>query len=254
MGSALLIIDPQNDFCDPNGSLYVPNADMDMDKLSEWINNNKNEISYILVTGDCHPAKAIFHPLGFENSMGKHPAPFTQISLSELEALKWIPAFDFLSVRNYLTKLETGKGFQHTIWPEHCIQGTWGMEIYPPIQNALNVWENHNGKKINELLKGQNPLSEHYGAFKPEVNEYSDEFEEEIVDLLEEMKNFDKVYVAGVAESHCVAMSINQICEYSSDLASKLVIMKEFMSPVPGFESQAEPIFEKAKRLGAVFL
>lgn len=254
MGSALLIIDPQNDFCDTAGSLYVPNADKDMTNLAEWIGNNKKDISHILVTGDCHPVKAIFHPIGFENPMGKHPAPFTQISLSELESLTWIPAFDFPTVRNYLTKLEQGKGIRHTIWPEHCINGSWGMEIYPPIQNALNDWEEHSGGKIVKLFKGQNPLSEHYGAFKPEVQDGEEEFDEYAVSLLDELNKFEKVYVAGEAESHCVTMSINQICEYSNDLAAKLVIMNDYMSPVPGFESQAEPIFEKAKKLGAVFL
>jgi nicotinamidase-related amidase len=34
----LLIIDPQRDFCDPNGTLAVPGADADMKRLSDMIN------------------------------------------------------------------------------------------------------------------------------------------------------------------------------------------------------------------------
>jgi len=33
----LLIIDPQVDFCDPSGALYVPGAEKDMERLSEMV-------------------------------------------------------------------------------------------------------------------------------------------------------------------------------------------------------------------------
>ena len=36
----LMIIDPQNDFCLKNGSLSVPGADKDMERLAKMIENN----------------------------------------------------------------------------------------------------------------------------------------------------------------------------------------------------------------------
>lgn len=33
----LLIIDPQNDFCSPDGSLYVHGAEQDMQRLADFI-------------------------------------------------------------------------------------------------------------------------------------------------------------------------------------------------------------------------
>ena len=38
MNTHLIVIDPQNDFCDPKrGALYVKNAEKDMEALAEFI-------------------------------------------------------------------------------------------------------------------------------------------------------------------------------------------------------------------------
>ncbi len=56
--NALLIIDPQNDFCNPGdttesnkGSLYVDGAEKDMLRLANWIKQNKD-------TGKEHKSKS----------------------------------------------------------------------------------------------------------------------------------------------------------------------------------------------------
>ena len=40
----LLVIDPQNDFCDPNGSLFVPGADEDIKRLAEMVHRLKDKL------------------------------------------------------------------------------------------------------------------------------------------------------------------------------------------------------------------
>ena len=58
----LLIIDPQVDFCDPNGSLFVPGSTEDIDRLSLMVKRLKNKISDIHVTLDSH------HPMRAETT------------------------------------------------------------------------------------------------------------------------------------------------------------------------------------------
>ena len=41
----LLIIDPQNDFCDPNGALFVPGADEDMKRLASMVMRLRGRLS-----------------------------------------------------------------------------------------------------------------------------------------------------------------------------------------------------------------
>ena len=50
----LLVIDPQVDFCDPNGSLFVKGADADMKRLATMIRENINLIERINITLDSH--------------------------------------------------------------------------------------------------------------------------------------------------------------------------------------------------------
>ncbi len=45
MDLRILIIDPQNDFCDKNGALFVPGADDDMIRLAGMIRRLKDKCS-----------------------------------------------------------------------------------------------------------------------------------------------------------------------------------------------------------------
>ena len=69
----LLIIDPQNDFCSPHGSLYVPGAEEDMGRLARLIDRLKNKIADIHVTLDSHRMIDISHPGWWRDSNGHQP-------------------------------------------------------------------------------------------------------------------------------------------------------------------------------------
>ncbi len=61
--STLLIIDPQNDFCSPEGALFVPGAVEDCERLVSFIGREKSSIDSIHVTLDSHPNYHIAHPI-----------------------------------------------------------------------------------------------------------------------------------------------------------------------------------------------
>jgi nicotinamidase/pyrazinamidase len=56
--------------------------------------------------------------------------------------------------------------------------------------------------------------------------------------------------MAGEAKSHCVANTIKQMLDIKG-IARKLVILEDCMSDVPGFETIALPIYERARTAGA---
>ena len=82
----LLVIDPQNDFCDPNGSLYVPGAQDDMDRLASLIDKMRDRLTDIHVTMDSHRKVDISHPIWFKDARGHHPDPFTVVTAEDLDA------------------------------------------------------------------------------------------------------------------------------------------------------------------------
>ncbi len=257
--NALLIIDPQNDFCNPGdengnekGALYVPGAELDMKRLSDWILSNIEMLNSIIVTFDTHYQNDIAHPGFWQNEYGQHPEPFTVITLNDVKEKKWTPMFFYEKTLEYFEKLEKQGEYPHTIWPEHCLIGSEGVAVYKPVYDAIYEWSKK-GNFMHSVVKGTFPLSEHFGAFAAQVP-FDDAPETKLnMDLINELNNFETIFVAGQAKSHCVANSIKQLTIHAPEIVKKLIILEDTMSNVPGFENIADSIYENAKKLGAKF-
>jgi nicotinamidase-related amidase len=252
--TALLIIDAQYDFCDPKGTLFVPGAEKDVERIARLIALEGEKISSIIVTLDTHRVLDIAHPLFWEDANGNTVAPFTLITRAAVEAGKWIPRYHRDYVLKYLHTLENEGEFKHFIWPEHCLVGSKGAALDDTIMHAVLAWTHRTGNDYRAVSKGINPLTEHFGVFKAQVPvPYAPEtgLDEP---FLADLGAFDQVLVAGEARSHCVATSINQILKYAPSLVSKIVILTDCMSDVPNFGYLADPIFEEAEKRGMTFL
>jgi nicotinamidase/pyrazinamidase len=251
--NALLIIDAQYDFCNPKGALFVPNADEDMKRLSEFILKNKNEIDHICVTIDSHPVNDISHPSFWKDAQGNFPPPFSQITLSEIQTGKWTPRFEVQKATEYVKNLEAQGQFPHFIWPEHCLIASQGNSLDQQIFNSLHTWATDTGKQYQTAIKGTNPLTEHFGIFMAQIP-ISDAPETQLnTTLLAQLNEYTCIYVAGEAKSHCVATSIKQAMDFAPDLARKMVILEDCMSDVTGLGYLGEPIYKEAKEKGIRF-
>src|SRR5438067_1223624 len=124
MTTSLLIIDPQIDFCCPvHGSLFVPGAERDMQRLAQMIRRNTAEIDKIHVTMDTHHSLHIAHPMFWSDSAGEHPDPFTIITAAEVASGKWSATQPAMRNRalEYVRALEQGGRYTLCIWPYHCL-------------------------------------------------------------------------------------------------------------------------------------
>lgn len=249
MRSILLIIDAQNDFCAPTGSLSVPGAAADMLRLAKFIVQQKHTLGHILLPMDTHQYNDISHPYFWEDSYGEHPAAFTQITAADVKKGRWIARFDPKQSLKYLETLEANGDFSHVIWPIHCIEGSEGAAIYPPLLDAIHEWCKL-GNQFNTLLKGQNPFTEHFGLLEANVVDPNDQSTQTNVSLINILRQFDTIYIAGEAKSHCVAYTLKQLTAYP-DIIKKLNILENCMSVVTGFEHAADGIFETVYSMGA---
>ncbi len=244
--NALLVIDAQYDFCHPNGALYVAGAEKDMLRLRQFINKNQTEIDHICVTLDSHPVNDISHPSFWQDKNGKFPAPFTQITLKEINNGKWSPRFSPQQAIKYVTDLEAQGEFPHFIWPEHCLIGSKGAALHDDLMQALIDWTKQ-GKWYQAVAKGTYPLTEHFGIFMAQIP-VADRPETQLnQNLIRTLENFQTVYLAGEAKSHCVATSLKQAMKYAPTLAKKMVILEDVMSDVTGLGHLGEPIYDLAR-------
>lgn len=163
---ALIIVDFQEDFCPPNGSLAVTNGRDILPTLNKLLDL---PFTLKIATKDWHPADHISFA---SNHVGKKPF------------------VDFTTVINPTNADET---YETRLWPDHCIQNTKGAELVP----ELDV------KKVHNVVeKGQRKEVEMYSAFydpleKPRVSDSG------LAAVLREAGITD-VYVVGLAADYCV--------------------------------------------------
>jgi nicotinamidase-related amidase len=252
MKTLLLIIDMQNDFCMPNGALYIPGAEKDVDRLADFIAKESKNIDDIILTQDNHHVLDIAHPGFWHNSKGENPPAFINITYEDVKKGVWQPLFHKEHVVEYLRKLEEQGEYPHTVWPEHCLIGSTGAAIVPKIMTQIRVWAKL-GHYYEVVSKGTHPLTEHFGAFRANIP-ISDAPETQLnIALIEKLRKFDRIILAGEAKSHCVANTIKQMFDFP-DLIQKLTILDDCMTNVPNCEQLAIPIYKEAQMLGATFI
>jgi nicotinamidase-related amidase len=265
MNIHLLIIDPQNDFVHPEGALSVPGAHADMDRLAAFIDRASDQITSIDVTLDSHHRLDISHPLWWRHGeTGEMPAPFTQITAADVEAGTWKaydPAHQARSLA-YLHALAAEGGYPHTIWPEHCLIGHAGHNVWPTLAAAIHRWEDA-GRHTTFVHKGDNPWTEHFSAVRAEVPYADDPSTDVDHDLLARIRASDITLVAGEARSHCVANTVRDILRHADDadtLAPKLHLLTDAMTDVPDppgttlFSDLGNAFFDDMRAAGLGFL
>jgi len=253
----LLVIDAQEDFCFPDGSLFVggrsgKGAIDDNGRLSNFIYRNLQNISQITCTMDTHNVFQIFHPTAHVRSDGSHPDPGTVITYDEYASNKYQANPEMASQMNasptwltkqfihYTKELSQGNRYPLTIWPYHCILGSSGHKLAGIIDEARKFHSLTRGVPNNPEIKGGNPLTEHYSIFKPEVMTCWDgrpiPGAQRNKNLIDSMMTKDKIIIAGQAMSHCVAWSIKDLMEEilstNKEMMSKIYIMTDCTSPV----------------------
>jgi len=251
----MLIIDPQNDFCSPDGSLFVPGADRDSERLAALLVQISPTIYDIHVTLDTHHRYDIAHPCFWRDKKGNNPPPFTLVSVEDVEQNVWIPVDPRKEMRtyalDYVKTLRDNNRYQLCIWPVHCLIGTKGNNVVDPIQQALSKWEQENTAMVNYVTKGSNFKTEHYSALQADVPDPADPATMLNTRLIQTLEQAEVIVLSGQALSHCVANTIRDIANnFGEENIQKLVLLEDTTSAVPGFEDLAESFLDEMTTRG----
>ncbi|MDR0777299.1 MAG: cysteine hydrolase [Azonexus sp.] len=262
----LVIIDPQNDFCDLPESerpvlggvpqapaLPVIGADADMRRVARLIREGGAGLSNISITLDSHQHVDIAHPTFWRQGDGEAVVPFTPIRANDVRAGRYLPrpADALPRVIAYLEQLEANGRYVHMVWPVHCEIGTWGGNVHDAVRRAYNAWEEARCGIVNKVVKGVNPWTEHYSAIQAEVPDPADPATQLNEAFMAQLRAADRVLIAGEAGSHCVKATTEHIVEnYDAGSLDKLILLTNCMSPVAGFEAQYCGFVEDMRRRG----
>jgi len=239
-------IDVQQDFMD-HGALGVAGAQKDVERMTRFIYDNMEKISNIAVSMDTHTPHQIFHPCWWIDENGEHPAPYTMITLKDLDEGRWRAVINPQASREYVKHLEQDAKKALCIWTYHCMQGTTGAALENQFANMIYFHSVARKAVVQRLVKGQDPMSEMYGIIRPEYDTkgYMN------LEFLNKLERFDKVLIAGEAKSHCVLESIKQILEYYEtrpEVTEKVYVLEDCMSSISGYEDMANQMFEDFRK------
>ncbi len=250
MDVRLIGIDWQNDFCDPNGSLFVPGAEEDAKRCATMINRLGKKITGIHTTLDSHHFVDIAHPIFLVDSEGHHPEPFTTIVTSQdiddgvwratnPQYQKWI--------MEYVHALEDNGRYPWCIWPPHCLIGSWGT-IFPPILfEALIKWES-SFRMVDKITKGSNFLTEHYSAVQADVPRNDDPGTLLNTKFIDHVETADIIGLTGQALDFCLANTVRDMSNrFGDESIKKLVLITDCTSSVnaPGLEHLGEDFIKE---------
>jgi nicotinamidase/pyrazinamidase len=156
--SALLVVDVQSDFL-PGGALPVPCGDQILSPIAELM---ADRFELIVATQDWHPPDHV-------SFASNHPG------------------------RRTFEKIEL-YGHDQTLWPDHCVQGTFGAKLYPrlPWVRAAAI-----------IRKAMNPAIDSYSALR---NNWDPKGNRPPTGLAGYLKNrgVENIFVCGLARDFCV--------------------------------------------------
>lgn len=230
-------IDAQVSFCTPGASLFVPGAVEDTQRTLAWLYGNLDKITQLAFSLDTHRVFQIFHPAWWIGDEGKHPAPFTNVTTSDVREGKWKPVMHPAECLEYVKKLEASAKYALTIWPYHVLLGGVSHALVPSLMEAAIFHALVRSSQTHFETKGTHAMTENYSVMSPEVRELGGKsvgtFNAAFFKMLME---FDRVYVFGQAKSHCVLSTLRDmqthIASVDPTLMCKIYVLEDAMSPV----------------------
>lgn len=209
----LFIIDPQVDHLS-TGLYPVIGAEEDSMRISEFIQQNNNEIDEIYITMESRHRLHITHGVFWLNENGEHPKSNTIITSRDITNNIWVPVKpeNLSHCLNYIQTLEDQNNNKYlVIQPEHCLIGTTGHAIVPTINNAVQKWAEITGKKVNYIMKGMNCLTEMYSALSADVPIGNDTATYADNELISNLYNSDRILICGQPLSHSVNYTVRDM-------------------------------------------
>ena len=196
MTKILLIVDPQNDFVDHKGSLYVPGAESVIMKLCDYIKEHGEEYDHIVVTQDTHRRIHI----SLSNGWTHKPEPGSKV-------VKRVGS-DFELVAKDSSIIYYGENGVD-IWPDHCIIGTWGHCFPDSLVDALSEWEIKKRRGVFYQRKGEDCGYEAFSVLTKEqmtgVKPEWRKWEDRVIDI------------CGFCKDICVAETIKDLVRFGKE-------------------------------------
>ena len=161
---AVIVVDYQNDFANPEtGSLYVNGGEKIAEAINQIVFETKKAGWIIISSRELHPAWHISFASSYKNkeaiteafARGEAPSSKNFINIEEIEKniIADNASFSKEQLRKYLEQIENKTD---ALWPDHCVDWSFGAEFYKDFDaSQVDI----------EIKKGFESNSHPYSAF-----------------------------------------------------------------------------------------
>jgi nicotinamidase/pyrazinamidase len=184
-GIALLVVDVQNDFVDPAGSLSVAGGPDIVPLVNDLVTAARGAGSPVVYTQDWHPPVTPH----FASSGG--------------------------------------------IWPDHCVQGTWGAELHPDLLvDGPIVHKGAEGEDGYSGFRGRDPITGEEGPTALEG--------------LLRKAGIRRIVIAGLATDYCV----KETGRHAAELGFEVEVVEDAVRAVDREAGDGEAALDELRALG----
>lgn len=216
--NCFLIVNAQKDFCDKNGSFYIPGADKGVKKISKIIDTYCGRIDKIYISFEIHSEYCLFFPSWFMPLI-----PTGEEKLKQFSIIRPIDLVDgtlttfapevLRDTIDYLKYLETINQ-ELTLLPEHCLHGSSTVEC---INESIKRYDKGNFGHVSYLRIGQNQFTDFESSFKYDLEE------------LDNIKEFDNILIAGQIGSLNIAKTILNMVDVNNKFTKKIIWINDLI-------------------------
>lgn len=190
---ALIVIDVQNDFVSPKGSLYVKESEEIVNPILDLVRAEvEQDFHRIVLVRDWHTK--------------------LHTSFAKSHDLPDYSQYEYKSPKPGDKSTQIG-----TLWPVHCVQNTWGSQLANPL--LKETYQRH----LKIVDKGFLTNREYYSAF----NDIWNFHKTELHDYLQK-HHITEVLIVGVALDYCV----KETAISAAKLGYKTAIVRSLTKPI----------------------
>ena len=230
----LLIINPQNDFCNKNGSLYIEHSEQDIENICSLIQTKHQLFDKICVVLDTHLMHDIASPYPWVDNNGNHPKPYTILDKNGIDkstGVEYHNYSNYIDYREYLIEHYKNNRTPLIIWPHHCIIGTWGHNIVDKLQKVLYI---NDKLPVWYKLTGHEVYRDNYNTVEDFKTLFNDD--EPSVNL----------YICGESKSHSVYQSVKHIITMNVCRNNRIIyVLQDCTSSIKGFQKTTDENYIK---------
>lgn len=113
------------------------------------------------------------------------------------------------------------------IWPKHCVRGTFGAEIFPPLKAVLDCRAD-----VVYCKKGEDKNRDQYSIFDMQDGEITNEDGKKIRQYIEETNGNYVIFVGGIAGDVCVLNTLKDLMQFAE--STRIFVMKNRTASLDG--------------------